>query len=53
LRQHLIDMDEVTMRATVQKEPIENGLRIRVTGAGRTLEAIQRMVPITPARLVA
>jgi len=45
VRQHLIDMDEVTMRATAQKEPIENGLRIKVTGSDRTLEAIQRMVP--------
>ena len=45
LRQHLIDMDEVTMRATAQKEPIENGLRIKVIGSDRTLEAIQRMVP--------
>jgi hypothetical protein len=45
LREHLIDMDEVTMRAAVRKEPIENGLRIKVTGGGRTLEAIQRMVP--------
>ncbi len=45
LRQHLIDMDEVTMRAVAQKEPIENGLRIRVTGSDRTLAAIQRMVP--------
>jgi hypothetical protein len=45
LRQHLIDMDEVTMRATARKQPIENGLRIEVTGSGRTLEAIQRMVP--------
>jgi hypothetical protein len=45
LRQHLIDMDEVTMRATAQKEPIENGLRIKVTGSDRTLEAIQRMLP--------
>ena len=45
LRQHLIDMDEVTMRATAQKEPIENGLRIKVIGTDRTLEAIQRMVP--------
>jgi hypothetical protein len=45
LRQHLIDMDEVTMRADAQKEPIENGLRIAVTGSGRTLEAIQRMLP--------
>ena len=45
LRQHLIDMDEVTMRATAQKESIENGLRIKVIGSDRTLEAIQRMVP--------
>jgi hypothetical protein len=45
LRQHLIDMDEVTMRAIAQKEPIDNGLRIRVSGSDRTLEAIQRMVP--------
>jgi hypothetical protein len=45
LRQHLIDMDEVTMRAAAQKAPIDNGLRIGVTGTGRTLEAIQRMVP--------
>ena len=45
LRQHLIDMDEVTMRAAAQREPIDNGLRIKVTGSDRTLEAIQRMVP--------
>jgi hypothetical protein len=45
VRQHLIDMDEVTMRAAVQKEPIDHGLRMTVTGDGRTLEAIQRMLP--------
>ena len=45
LRQHLIDMDEVTMHAVVHKEPIDNGLRIEITGSGQTLEAIQRMVP--------
>lgn len=45
LRQHLIDMDEVTLRANAKKEPIEKGLRIAVTGSGRTLEAIQRMIP--------
>jgi hypothetical protein len=45
LRQHLIDMDEVTMRATVQKTQIDHGLRMTVTGDGRTLEAIQRMLP--------
>ena len=45
LREHLIDMDEVTMRATVRKTQVENGIQVFVTGAGRTLEAIQRMVP--------
>ena len=45
LRQHMIDMDEVTLRADAQKQPIDKGLRIAVTGSGRTLEAIQRMVP--------
>jgi hypothetical protein len=46
LRQHLIDMDELTLHADANKEPIENGLRILVTGSGRALEAIQRMVPM-------
>ncbi len=45
LRQHLVDMDELTLHADAKKEPIENGLRILVTGKGRTLEAIRRMVP--------
>jgi hypothetical protein len=45
LRQHLIDMDEVTLHADARKEAIENGLRIVVSGSGRTLAAIQRMVP--------
>src|SRR5689334_24369217 len=46
LRQHLVDMDELTLHAGAKKEPIENGLRILVTGSGRTFEAIQRMVPV-------
>ena len=44
LREHLIDMDEVALRAEIQREEIEGGLRFRVTGAGRTRAAIQRMV---------
>jgi hypothetical protein len=43
LRQHLIDMDEVTMRAAVRSEPVEGGAAFIVTGSGRTLEAIRRM----------
>jgi len=45
LRQHLIDMNEVTLNANAVAKPIDGGLEIGVTGAGRTLAAIQRMVP--------
>jgi hypothetical protein len=45
LRQHLIDMNEVTLKADVVTKPIDNGIEVTVTGEGRTVEAIQRMVP--------
>jgi hypothetical protein len=45
LRQHLIDMDEVTLRAKAAERALDNGIEIAVTGEGRTLEAIKRMVP--------
>jgi len=45
LREHLIDMDEVTMRARANERALDNGLEITVTGQGRTLAAIKRMVP--------
>lgn len=44
LRQHLIDMNEVTLHANAAATPVEGGARYDVTGTGRTLEAIQRMV---------
>lgn len=43
LRQHLIDMDEVTMRASVRADEIAGGAVFTVTGTGRTLDAIRRM----------
>jgi hypothetical protein len=43
LRQHLIDMDEVTMRASVRAEETAGGAIFTVTGTGRTLDAIRRM----------
>ncbi len=46
LREHLVDMDEVTLRAAVEEQPIEGGVRIRVTGEGRTREALGRMIPM-------
>jgi hypothetical protein len=45
LRQHLIDMNEVTLKADASAEPIDGGLQVTITGSGRTLVAIQRMVP--------
>jgi len=44
LRQHLIDMNEVTLRAKVLAKPIKGGIEATVTGEGRTAEAIKRMV---------
>ena len=45
LRQHLIDMNEVTLHAAAAERMLDNGIEIAVTGEGRTLEAIKRMVP--------
>jgi hypothetical protein len=45
LRQHLIDMNEVTLKADVVAKSIDGGIEVTVTGTGRTVEAIQRMVP--------
>jgi hypothetical protein len=45
LREHLVDMNEVTLKAAAAETPVEGGLAVDVTGAGRTLEAIRRMVP--------
>lgn len=44
LREHLIDMDEVTLHAAIQERPLPDGMRYIVTGAGRTREAIQHMI---------
>jgi hypothetical protein len=45
LREHLIDMNEVTLKAIANERNLDNGLEIAVTGEGRTLDAIRRMVP--------
>ncbi|HEX7122934.1 MAG TPA: hypothetical protein VF178_11230, partial [Gemmatimonadaceae bacterium] len=42
LRQHLIDMDEVTLRAQVSQAAVPGGLRMEVRGSGRTRDAIRR-----------
>ncbi|MFC3676091.1 hypothetical protein [Ferrovibrio xuzhouensis] len=45
LRRHLIDMNEVTLNAEAKVEAVGGGIRVAVTGQGRTLDAIRRMVP--------
>jgi hypothetical protein len=45
LRQHLIDMNEVTLKSNAVAKSIDGGLEIAITGDGRTLAAIQRMIP--------
>ena len=44
LRQHLIDMDDVTLRSSVAQHSVAGGAEMDVTGTGRTVGAIQRMV---------
>jgi len=43
LRQHLIDMDDVVLRAVVAQRDVPGGVEIRATGTGRTAEAIKRI----------
>ena len=45
LRQHLVDMNELTLNAKAVATPVDGGATYAVTGDGRTLEAIRRMVP--------
>jgi hypothetical protein len=45
LRQHLIDMNEVTLKADAVAKSTDGGLEIAVTGADSTLPAIRRMLP--------
>ena len=44
LRQHLIDMDNVTLRSEVKSEPIEGGMRFIVSGTGPVTGSIRRMI---------
>jgi len=44
LRQHLIDMNNMTLYARITYEPIVNGQHIHVSGKGEVRDSIQRMV---------
>ncbi|MDB5594904.1 MAG: hypothetical protein JWM36_1865 [Hyphomicrobiales bacterium] len=43
LRQHLIDMNNVTLSAKVKSEPVEGGMRYIVSGEGAVRDSIRRM----------
>jgi hypothetical protein len=51
LREHLIDMNELTLNARAVAAAMPGGLKVEVTGSGRTLGAIQRMVPAHAAMI--
>jgi NADPH-dependent ferric siderophore reductase len=44
LRQHLADMNDVTLRARATSEAIAGGVRYMATGEGPVIESIRRMV---------
>lgn len=44
LRQHLIDMNNVTLNAVVTDEQVPGGMRYTVSGAGSARDSIRRMV---------
>ena len=46
VRQHFIDMDEVTMHAEVVQRRVPGGIAAEVTGTGKTVAAIRRMLPL-------
>ncbi len=45
LREHLIDMNDVTLHASAAQRVTGNSVEIAVTGESRTAAAIKRMVP--------
>lgn len=51
LRQHLVDMNQVTVYAEVNATDVDGGASYVVTGSGMTRAAIKRMVPMHAAQL--
>ena len=44
LREHLVDMDQVTLHAKVVAQPVASGMTFTVTGEGPVVDSIRRMV---------
>ncbi len=51
LRQHLIDMNELTLRSRVVQRAVPGGVEMVVTGEGRAADAIRRMTASHGAQL--
>ncbi|KGK78156.1 hypothetical protein PM03_15805 [Thalassobacter stenotrophicus] len=45
LREHLVDMNQLVVGASVRSEPLPNGVEMRISKSGRAGEAASRMVP--------
>jgi hypothetical protein len=45
LREHLVDMNELIVNAKAQTQMSDDQIKFTVTGQGRTIRAIQNMVP--------
>jgi hypothetical protein len=45
LREHLVDMNEVTLNAAIEQREVNTGLEMVVTGTDRTKVGIQQLVP--------
>lgn len=53
LRQHLIDMDRVTMQSRMVQREVPGGFAAEVTGTGEVTEAIRRMLTAHVAQMSA
>jgi len=53
LREHLVDMNQLVIGASVRSEPLPEGLRMRIGTSGRPGKAASRMVPAHAPFLVA
>ena len=45
LRNHLVDMELLTLEAKVSRDRLDDGMVFTVTGSGRVVEAIRTLVP--------
>lgn len=53
LREHLVDMDELTLNAIVSTTKRDGEIQFEIKGQGRALRAIQSMVPAHAKQLIA